>query len=55
MITLANKLLADGSSSYVTGTLWPIILLDLNYVANNWNKTGFDLWEEVRVLLFYDF
>ncbi|THH00826.1 hypothetical protein EW026_g1770 [Hermanssonia centrifuga] len=28
-------------------TLWPIIQLDLNYVANFWNQSTFDLWEEV--------
>jgi Glycosyl hydrolases family 15 len=48
IITLANNLIAQNNSTYVKNTLWPILLLDLNYVANNWNNTGFDLWEEVN-------
>ncbi|GAW02259.1 glycoside hydrolase family 15 protein [Lentinula edodes] len=28
-------------------------LLDLDYVADNWNKTGFDLWEEVSSSSFW--
>lgn len=27
--------------------LWQIIQNDLNYVAQYWNQTGYDLWEEV--------
>ena len=26
---------------------WPVLQLDLDYVANFWNQTGFDLWEEL--------
>ncbi|KAF8070416.1 glycoside hydrolase family 15 protein [Lyophyllum atratum] len=48
LITWANFLLSQSNSSYVTGTLWPIIKLDLDYVTANWNQTGFDLWEEVN-------
>jgi glucoamylase len=47
IITLANQLIAQNNSTYVKNTLWPILLLDLNYIANNWNNTGYDLWEEV--------
>jgi len=39
MITYANWLLADHNTSYVTNTLWPIIQLDLDYVATWWNHT----------------
>ena len=28
--------------------IWPIISNDLNYVAQYWNQTTFDLWEETR-------
>lgn len=38
MITYANYLLANGGSSTVTGTIWPYIKLDLDYVASNWNQ-----------------
>ncbi|KAF8555761.1 Six-hairpin glycosidase, partial [Imleria badia] len=36
IITYANWLIANGNGSYVTDTLWPVIQLDLDYVANNW-------------------
>ncbi|KIY63917.1 carbohydrate-binding module family 20 protein [Cylindrobasidium torrendii FP15055 ss-10] len=52
-ITYGNYLLAKGNTSYVTNTLWPIIQLDLDYVAQNWNQTGFDLWEEVSSSSFF--
>ncbi|CAE6475613.1 unnamed protein product [Rhizoctonia solani] len=41
------------SNSYTTGTIWPYVKLDLDYVANNWNNTGFDLWEEVSGSSFF--
>ncbi|KAJ3922895.1 glucoamylase [Lentinula edodes] len=47
LITWANFLLTEGNTSYVTNTLWPLIQNDLNYVAQNWNQSTFDLWEEV--------
>jgi glucoamylase len=52
MITLGNKLLQT-DADYVKNTLWPVILLDLGYVATNWMNTGFDLWEEVSEPLYY--
>ena len=39
IITYANWLLADHNISYVTKTLWPIIQLDLDYVAMWWNQS----------------
>ncbi|CAK5270448.1 unnamed protein product [Mycena citricolor] len=47
MITYANWLAKNTSTSNVLNKLWPAIKLDLDYVVNNWNQTGFDLWEEV--------
>ncbi|KAH7338218.1 glucoamylase [Rhizoctonia solani] len=41
------------TNSYTTGTIWPYVKLDLDYVANNWNNTGFDLWEEVSGSSFF--
>lgn len=41
LITYANFLLDSNASQ--ANTLWPIIQLDLDYVSNNWNKTGQDL------------
>ncbi|EIM83582.1 glucoamylase [Stereum hirsutum FP-91666 SS1] len=53
LITWSNWLRNNGGSSTVTGTIWPMIVLDLNYVANNWNQTTFDLWEEVSSSSFF--
>lgn len=40
IINYANWLIDDGNSSWVTNNLWPVIKLDLDYVANNWNQSG---------------
>ncbi|KIK68980.1 carbohydrate-binding module family 20 protein [Collybiopsis luxurians FD-317 M1] len=53
LITWANYLLSEGNTSYVTDTLWPIISNDLNYVAQNWNQSTFDLWEEINSSSFF--
>ncbi|KAJ3843576.1 glucoamylase [Lentinula raphanica] len=53
LITWANFLLTEGNTSYVTNTLWPLIQNDLNYVAQNWNQSTFDLWEEVDSSSFF--
>lgn len=53
IITYANWLIANGNETYVTNTLWPVIQLDLNYVANNWNQSTFDLWEEIDSSSFF--
>ena len=39
LITYANWLLSKGNHTYVADILWPIIKLDLDYVANWWNQT----------------
>ncbi|KAF8753343.1 Starch binding domain [Rhizoctonia solani] len=51
MITYAN--FVGASDTYVTGTIWPMVKLDLDYVAKYWNSTGFDLWEEVSGSSFF--
>jgi glucoamylase len=38
MITYAKFL--GTTNSYVTGTVWPLVKLDLDYVAQYWNSTG---------------
>ncbi|KAJ6452536.1 glucoamylase [Mycena vitilis] len=53
MITYANWLIKNTSTSNVVNTLWPVIKLDLDYVASNWNQTGFDLWEEIKSSSFF--
>ncbi|KAJ4482344.1 glycoside hydrolase family 15 protein [Lentinula aciculospora] len=52
LITYANWLLDNSNSSHAND-IWPTIQLDLNYVADNWNKTGFDLWEEISSSSFW--
>lgn len=44
---------SPASASYVSSTLLPIIEADLNYVQAYWNRSGFDLWEEVRGSSFF--
>ncbi|KAJ3529831.1 hypothetical protein NM208_g9587 [Fusarium decemcellulare] len=53
MITYANWLIDNGYSSTASDIIWPIVRNDLNYVAQYWNQTGFDLWEEVRGSSFF--
>ncbi|EKM51697.1 glycoside hydrolase family 15 protein [Phanerochaete carnosa HHB-10118-sp] len=53
IINYANWLIANDNSSWVTNNLWPIIKLDLDYVANNWNQSTYDLWEEVDSSSFF--
>ena len=53
MIRYANYLLAQGNETWVAQHLWPVLKLDLGYVADSWNLTGFDLWEEVSGSSFF--
>ncbi|KAJ7780726.1 glucoamylase [Mycena maculata] len=53
MIEYANWLIKNTSVSNVVSNLWPIIQLDLDYVAADWNQTTFDLWEEVDSSSFF--
>ncbi|KAK7045677.1 glycoside hydrolase 15 protein [Paramarasmius palmivorus] len=53
LISWGNYLLSSNNQSYVTSTLWPIIQRDLDYTAQYWNQTGFDLWEEVSSSSFF--
>ncbi|KAL0956261.1 hypothetical protein HGRIS_002415 [Hohenbuehelia grisea] len=53
LITWGNYLSAHNNATYVTSQLWPILKLDLDYVANSWNQTGFDLWEEISSSSFF--
>lgn len=53
MITYANWLIDNGYSSTAKDIIWPIVKNDVNYVAQYWNQTGFDLWEEVNGSSFF--
>ncbi|KAI9443329.1 glycoside hydrolase family 15 protein [Lactarius indigo] len=53
LIQYAGWLLRNGNSTYVEKSLWPIIRLDLDYVAANWRQPTFDLWEEINSTSFF--
>ncbi|PYH95467.1 histidine-tagged glucoamylase [Aspergillus ellipticus CBS 707.79] len=47
MIDFGEWLIDNGYTSIATDIVWPIVRNDLSYVAQYWNQTGYDLWEEV--------
>ncbi|KAF9477190.1 glucoamylase G2 [Pholiota conissans] len=53
LISYGNWLIANSNSSFALSTVWPVVKLDLDYVAANWNSTGFDLWEEISSSSFF--
>ncbi|KAI1139661.1 carbohydrate-binding module family 20 protein [Hypoxylon sp. FL0543] len=53
LIGYSKWLIANGYNSTASGVVWPIIKNDLAYVAQYWNQTGFDLWEEVSGSSFF--
>lgn len=52
-ILYANWLIANDNVTWVTKNLWPVIKLDLDYVESYWNRTTFDLWEEIGSSSFF--
>jgi glucoamylase len=55
MIVYAKAIMAASvdNNANVRDVVWPIVSNDLNYVAQYWNQTGFDLWEEVNGSSFF--
>ncbi|KAF7185931.1 Glucoamylase [Pseudocercospora fuligena] len=53
LIAYARYLLGKGDTASVTNIIWPVVQNDLSYVSQNWNQTGFDLWEEVNSSSFF--
>ncbi|KAJ5088074.1 hypothetical protein N7456_011690 [Penicillium angulare] len=53
LIAYGNHLVSAGETSTVKSNIWPIVQNDLNYVAQYWNQTGFDLWEEIEGSSFF--
>lgn len=47
LIAYAQWLIDNGYSDVALSHVWPIASNDLAYVAQYWNQTGYDLWEEV--------
>ncbi len=53
LIAYSRWLLSNGGTSMVTSVIWPIVSNDLHYVAQYWNQTTFDLWEETNGSSFF--
>ncbi|OPB42498.1 GH15 glucamylase with starch binding domain [Trichoderma guizhouense] len=53
LIGYSKWLINNNYQSTVSNIIWPIVRNDLNYVAQYWNQTGFDLWEEVNGSSFF--
>ncbi|KAI0412087.1 family 15 glycosyl hydrolase [Xylaria grammica] len=53
LIGYSKWLVANGYTSTASSLIWPVIRNDLTYVAQYWNQTGFDLWEEVNGSSFF--
>ncbi|GAO15268.1 hypothetical protein UVI_02040930 [Ustilaginoidea virens] len=53
LILYANRLVDQGDARGAVETAWPVISNDLAYAVRYWNRTGFDLWEEVNGSSFF--
>jgi len=53
LMSYADWLITNSNTSFVTSNIWPVLKLDLDYTANAWNQSGFDLWEEVSSSSFF--
>ena len=53
LMSYADWLIDNSNISFVNSKIWPILKLDLDYTANYWNQSTFDLWEEVHSSSFF--
>ncbi|KAF7422713.1 hypothetical protein PC9H_010869 [Pleurotus ostreatus] len=53
LLSYAKTLLKQSDRESVQQSLWPVLEKDLDYVVKYWNRTGFDLWEEVSSSSFF--
>ena len=53
LISYAKWLVKNGYTSTASTVVWPVVKNDVAYVAQYWNQTGFDLWEEVQGSSFF--
>ncbi|KAE8149099.1 Six-hairpin glycosidase-like protein [Aspergillus avenaceus] len=53
MISFGEWLIDNGYTKIAADLVWPVIRNDLSYVAQYWNQSGFDLWEEVQGSSFF--
>ena len=49
----AEWLISNGDKSKAVNKVWPVIEKDLAYTTKFWNRTGYDLWEEVNGSSFF--
>ncbi|KAJ4246350.1 hypothetical protein NW762_013701 [Fusarium torreyae] len=49
----ANWLISNGDRSKAVKKVWPVIEKDLAYTVKFWNRTGYDLWEEINGSSFF--
>ncbi|KAI9643051.1 hypothetical protein NHQ30_008786 [Ciborinia camelliae] len=53
LMAYGNDRLALGENATVKEVIWPIVQNDLAYVAQYWNLSGYDLWEEINGSSFF--
>lgn len=53
LILYGNYLIDQGKTDVALSNIWPLVQNDLAYVAQYWNQTTFDLWEEVQGSSFF--
>jgi glucoamylase len=53
LMSYADWLIDHSNMSFVNSNIWPAVKLDLDYTANFWNQSTFDLWEEVHSSSFF--
>ncbi|KAF8798899.1 glycoside hydrolase family 15 protein [Phlegmacium glaucopus] len=53
LMSYAEWLMDNSNTSFVSSNIWPVLKLDLDYTANFWNQSGFDLWEEISSSSFF--
>ncbi|KAF2870414.1 glucoamylase [Massariosphaeria phaeospora] len=53
LIAYGRWLLENNYKSAAADIVWPIVRNDLEYTAQYWNQTGFDLWEETQGASFF--
>ncbi|GJN68086.1 glucoamylase precursor [Purpureocillium lilacinum] len=53
LILYANWLVGNGARGQAADKVWPVIAKDLDYTTRFWNRTGYDLWEEINGSSFF--
>lgn len=48
-----NYLLNNNQYDHAKNVVWPVVHNDLEYIAQYWNQTGYDAWEEVAGSSFF--